>query len=107
MVGYHVENNIHWGYDESVRIHEDYIITDFLALIESQQRTLHLLLQDRARKLRKLETTEGKDKATPSKVENRLAERLNPWRSPAWRSKSRDRLTLVSIKICLLKGLTD
>lgn len=107
MVDYHMEIDVNCAYEEWVFDSENYIITRFLALIDSQQSVVRLLLHDRAKKLSKMEETEKKDKATESRVGYRLAERLNHWKNPAWRSDSRDKFTLVSTKICLRKGLTD
>ncbi len=108
MVDYHMEIDVGCTYKEWVFNGKNYIIARFLALIDSQQSVVRLLLHDRAKKLSKVEEIEEKDRATESRGGYRLAERLNHWKNPAWRSDSRDRLTLVSTKICRLrKWLTD
>ncbi len=86
--------------------HED-IITEFLAMIKRQQRILKLLVQDRAKKLAKMEEAKGKDEGNRCRVEFPLSQwRLNR-RNSVGRSTSCDRPTLVSVQNCLLQGLTD
>jgi len=106
-VVYQAEINYRVDFGKWVLVSKNYMIANFLGLIDSQQSVVRLLLHDRAKKLSKIEEIEEKDRATESRVGYRLAERLNRWKNPAWRSDSRDRLTLVSTKICLRKGLTD
>ena len=106
-VVYQAETNIHVDFEDWVYVIKNYMVANFQALIDSQQSVVRLLLHDRAKKLSKVEEIEEKDRATESRVGYRLAERLNHWKNPAWRSDSRNRLTLVSTKICLRKGLTD
>ena len=101
------EIKIRVDFEEWVFDSENHVVANFLALIDSQQSVVRLLLHDRAKKLSKVEEIEEKDRATESRVGYRLVEWLNHWKNPAWRSDSRDRLTLVSTKICLRKGLTD
>jgi ankyrin repeat protein len=106
-VVYQAEIDIHDDFEEWVFVSKNNMVANFLALIDCQQSVVRLLLHDRAKKLSKVEEIEEKDRATESRVGYRLAERLNHWKNPAWRSDSRDRLTLVSTKICLVKELTD
>ncbi len=107
MVDYHMEIDVDYTYKKWLFDSKYYIVARFLALIDSQQSVVRLLLHDRAKKLSKAEGIEEKDRATESREGYRLAERLNHWKNSAWRSDSRERLTLVSTKICLRKGLTD
>jgi len=106
-VVYQAELDIHDDFEEWASVRKNNLVANFLASIDRQQSVVRLLLHDRAKKLSKVEEIEENDRASESRLGYRLAERLNHWKNPAWRSDSRDRLTLVSTKICLRKGLTD